>query len=60
MELTAGDGLTIAVFTAEPGSSSEQALSLLGIWAATLDPAPQPDDARRKLARRDAPTKNAD
>jgi MmyB-like transcription regulator ligand binding domain len=50
MDLTADDGLTIAVFTAEPGSSSEQALSLLGSWAATPDPAPQPD----------APTKNAD
>jgi hypothetical protein len=33
--LSADDGLTIAVFTPEPGSASEQALDLLGSWTAT-------------------------
>ena len=35
MELSADDGLTIAIFTPEPGSASEQALDLLGSWTAT-------------------------
>jgi hypothetical protein len=36
----AGDaGLTIAVFSAEPASRSQEALSLLAGWAATPDPA---------------------
>jgi hypothetical protein len=35
MALTANPGLTIAVFTAEPGSKSEQALNLLASWTAT-------------------------
>lgn len=39
MELSADDGLTIAVFTAEPGSASQQALDLLASWSApTLGP----------------------
>lgn len=46
MELAADSGLTIAVFTTEAGSRSEQALELLGSWAATPGPAPT-DDARR-------------
>ena len=33
MELGA-DGLTVAIFTAEPGSASQQALDLLGSWTA--------------------------
>ena len=37
MELGA-DGLTVAIFTAEPGSASQQALDLLGSWTATADP----------------------
>jgi hypothetical protein len=37
MALTANPGVTIAVFTAEPGSKSEQALNLLASWTATLD-----------------------
>ena len=40
MELSADTGLTMFAYTAEPGSKSEQALQLLGSWAAT--PA-QPD-----------------
>ena len=37
MELTADAGLTMAVYTAEPGSQSEQALSLLASWTLTTD-----------------------
>lgn len=39
MELRADTGLTILMYTAEPGSRSEEALNLLGSWAATLDQA---------------------
>jgi hypothetical protein len=35
LELAADSGLTIFTYTAEPGSASEQALRLLGSWAAT-------------------------
>ena len=37
MELTANPGLTIAVYTAEPGPRSEEALNLLASWTATPD-----------------------
>lgn len=37
MELVADPGLTMWVYTAEPGSKSEQALSLLASWTATPD-----------------------
>ncbi len=37
MELLADPGLTMFVYTAEAGSRSEEALKLLGSWAATLD-----------------------
>jgi transcriptional regulator with XRE-family HTH domain len=40
MELAADTGLRLAVFTAEPGSRSEEALNLLASWAAT--PAHEP------------------
>jgi transcriptional regulator with XRE-family HTH domain len=40
MELSADDGLTVAVFTAEPVSASQQALDLLASWTATPAPAP--------------------
>jgi transcriptional regulator with XRE-family HTH domain len=39
LELAADPGLTIFTYTAEPGSRSEEALRLLGSWAATVDPA---------------------
>jgi hypothetical protein len=39
MELSADDGLSVAIFTAEPGSSSQQALDLLASWTATPEPA---------------------
>jgi transcriptional regulator with XRE-family HTH domain len=35
MELSADDGLSLAIFTAEPGSASQQALDLLTSWAVT-------------------------
>ena len=37
MELVADPGLTMFVYTADPGSKSEQALNLLASWAATPD-----------------------
>jgi hypothetical protein len=39
MDLPADNGLTIFTYAAEPGSRSEEALKLLGSWAATADPA---------------------
>jgi hypothetical protein len=39
LDLPADNGLTIFTYTAEPGSRSEEALKLLGSWAATADPA---------------------
>jgi transcriptional regulator with XRE-family HTH domain len=39
MELAANPGLTIAVYTTEPGSKSEEALNLLASWTATHEPA---------------------
>ena len=38
MSLTADPSLTMFAYSAEPGSKSEEALSLLGSWTATLDP----------------------
>jgi len=35
MDLSADDGLSVAIFTAEPGSASQQALDLLASWTAT-------------------------
>jgi hypothetical protein len=37
MGLAADAGLMLFVYTAEPGSKSEEALNLLASWAATLD-----------------------
>jgi hypothetical protein len=39
LDLAADPGLTLFTYTAEPGSASEDALKLLGSWAATVDPA---------------------
>ena len=39
LDLAADHGLTIFTYAAEPGSRSEEALKLLGSWAATLDEA---------------------
>ena len=37
MDLPADSGLSVVVYSAEPGSASEDGLSLLAGWAATLD-----------------------
>ena len=49
MELPADTGLRLAIFTAEPGTRSEDALNLLASWAATPDqlPGEHADNARR-------------
>ncbi len=36
MALSADSGLTMFAYTAEPGTKSEEALSLPGSWAATV------------------------
>lgn len=38
LELTAEPGLSFLIYTAEPGSPSQQRLDLLGSWAATAEP----------------------
>jgi hypothetical protein len=46
LDIAADHGLTLFAYAAEPGSRSEQALNLLGSWAATVDlaePAPTTD-----------------
>jgi transcriptional regulator with XRE-family HTH domain len=40
LNVAADDGVTISVFSAEPGSRSGEQLALLASWAATPDPAP--------------------
>ena len=45
MDVSADDGLTISVYSAEPGSRSQEALDLLASWAAT--PHAQPTTAER-------------
>ena len=42
LELAADTGLTIATYTVEPGSRSQQALDLLASWAATPSQQPSP------------------
>jgi hypothetical protein len=39
MELSADNGLVLFVYTAEPDTATEQALSFLASWAATRDSA---------------------
>ena len=46
-ELPADPGLTLSTYTAEPGSPSADALTMLGSWAATQElPAPHPEGTR--------------
>ncbi|MFJ8487121.1 helix-turn-helix transcriptional regulator [Streptomyces sp. NPDC094038] len=40
LEMTAEPGLTVTVYTAEPGSPSEEGLRLLASWAATREATP--------------------
>ncbi len=44
MDVSADDGLTIAVYSAESDSRSAQALDLLGSWTVTAEPAGAPVD----------------
>jgi hypothetical protein len=47
LELAADTGQTMLVYTAAPGTSTLDALTLLASWAATHDsPAVSPDHAR--------------
>ena len=39
LDIAADPGLTMFTYAAEPGTRSEEALKLLGSWAATLDTA---------------------
>jgi transcriptional regulator with XRE-family HTH domain len=43
LPLPADAGLTLVTYTAQAGSRSEEALRLLGSWAATLEPEPASD-----------------
>ncbi|TDP94858.1 helix-turn-helix transcriptional regulator [Labedaea rhizosphaerae] len=40
LEMAAAPGLTLTIYTAEPGSASEEALRLLASWAATQEDSP--------------------
>jgi MmyB-like transcription regulator ligand binding domain len=44
MDVSADEGLTIAVYSAEPGSRSAEALDLLASWTATPEHASAPAD----------------
>jgi hypothetical protein len=51
MELPVDQGLTLNVYTAEPGSPSADALNLLASWAVTQDeaePAPEMTSEHRR------------
>lgn len=50
-DLIAEPGLTMTVYSAEPGSSSEHALRLLASWAATPDQSDQPNNANPPRSR---------
>jgi transcriptional regulator with XRE-family HTH domain len=52
LELSADDGLSVAVFTAEPGSASQQALDLLASWTATPQTADDVDAHRARTLDR--------
>jgi hypothetical protein len=47
MQLVADAGLMLFVYTAEPGSKSEQAMNLLASWAATPEEAEAPNRSDR-------------
>jgi transcriptional regulator with XRE-family HTH domain len=52
LDLAAHHGLTICTYAAEPGSRSEEALRLLGSWAASVDAATRSSADDRIAARR--------
>jgi MmyB-like transcription regulator ligand binding domain len=53
LDLAADHGLTIFTYAAEPGSRSEEALKLLGSWAATVDLAESAPATDQSEAERD-------
>ena len=48
LDVAADHGLTIFTYAAEPGSRSEEALKLLGSWAATFDTAEAPSATEQR------------
>jgi transcriptional regulator with XRE-family HTH domain len=50
LELPADTGLTMLVYTAEPGSATADALTLLASWSATLDRAATRDEEHQQQA----------
>jgi len=40
MDLSADDGLTVSIYSADPGSRSQEALDLLASWTSTLQRSP--------------------
>jgi transcriptional regulator with XRE-family HTH domain len=46
MDLSADPGLSLLIYSVEPGSADEEKLRLLGSWAATREQAEQPAPAR--------------
>lgn len=53
-ELPADPGLQLSTYTAEPGTPSADALTLLAAWAATTDaPAPRHEASRHEASRHD-------
>jgi hypothetical protein len=46
LALPADPGLSLVVYSAEPGSGSQDGLRLLASWAATLDQLEQPEAAQ--------------
>jgi hypothetical protein len=53
MDLLADHGLSVVVYSAEPGSTSEDGLQLLASWAATLDQLEQAEPDRERVERRE-------
>jgi transcriptional regulator with XRE-family HTH domain len=54
LELPADAGLRLFIFTAEPGSSSQQALDLLASWATTLAEQERDEPLEQRPSRRSA------
>jgi hypothetical protein len=47
LDISADHGLTLFTYAAEPGSRSQEALNLLGSWAASVDLTESPGNAGR-------------
>ena len=55
LDIAADHGLTLFTYAAEPGTRSEEALNLLGSWAATIDLAESSADDRPELSPSEKP-----